>query len=101
VIRLLRKQLRSCRAGIIAGLFAFAIGQTISLAHAADASLHANGEPCQICLAIGHAAAPPAPASAPGPAIEFRVVSACADVVAAVLRPTFSAHSARAPPTFL
>jgi hypothetical protein len=99
--RLLRKQLGRWRTGIIVGLYAFVIGQTISVAHMADATLHADGAPCQICQAIGHAAAPPTPAAAPVAAIQLIVVAVCVDFVAAVLRPTFSSHAARAPPTFL
>jgi hypothetical protein len=97
----LRKRLGSWRTGIIAGLFAFVIGQTIGVAHTADASLHTDGAPCQICQAIGQAAAPPTPAAAPVAAIQLGVVTACIDFIAAVLRPTFSSHAARAPPTLL
>jgi hypothetical protein len=101
MIRLLRRQLERWRTGAIVGLFAFVIGQTISLAHMADASLHADGAPCEICQAIGHAAAPPTPATAPVAAIQISVAIVCVAVIAAILRPTFSSHAARAPPTFL
>jgi hypothetical protein len=97
----LRKHLARWHTGIVVGLCAFVIGQTISVAHLADASLHASGEPCQICQAIGHAAAPPTPATAPVAAFQFIVAAICAQFVAAVLRPTFSSHAPRAPPTFL
>ena len=101
MIHSLRKQLGRWRTGTIVGLFAFVIGQTISLAHMADASLHADGAPCEICQAIGHAAAPPTPAAAPVATIQLSVTTACIDFIAAVLRSTFSSHAARAPPTSL
>jgi hypothetical protein len=101
MVDLLRKRLGSWRTGVIVGLFTFVIGQTISVAHMADASLHADGAPCQICQAIGHAAAPPTPAAAPLATIQLRVATVCLDFVAAVLQPTFSSHAARAPPTSL
>ncbi len=101
MIARVRKHLARWRTGIVVGLFAFVIGQTISLAHASDASLHPNGEPCQICQAIGHAAAPPTPATAPVAFLQFIVAAICAQFIVAVLRPTFSSHAPRAPPAFL
>jgi hypothetical protein len=98
---LLRKRIEQWRAAIVAGLFAFAIGQTIGLAHMADATLHADGTPCQICQAIGHAAAPPTPPAAPLVALQIAIVVVCVDFVAAVVRPAFSPHAPRAPPSFL
>ena len=97
----LRKHVARSRTDIVAGLCAFVIAQTIGLAHVADASLHANGEPCQICQAIGHAAAAPTPAAAPVGLIQFIIAAICTQFIAAVLRPTFSSHAPRAPPTFL
>ena len=101
MVRLLHKRLGRWRTGIAVGLFAFVVGQTIGLAHMADASLHGDGVPCQICQAIGHAAAPPTPAAAPVAAIQFSVLVICVDFIAAIIRPTFSSHAPRAPPTFL
>ena len=97
----LRKRHRRWRTGIVVGLFAFAIGQAIGVAHLADATLHEDGAPCQICQAIGHAAAPPTPAAAPVVALQFGVVIVCVDFVAAIVLPTFSPHAPRAPPSFL
>ena len=98
---LLRKRLQRWRTAIAVGLFAFAIGQTIGVAHLADATLHADGAPCHICQAIGHAATPPTPAAAPVVAPQLGLVIVCVDFVAAIVRPTFSPHAPRAPPSFL
>ncbi|HET6471911.1 MAG TPA: hypothetical protein VFG38_08710 [Pseudomonadales bacterium] len=94
----LRAHIGKWRIGIVAGLCAFALAQTISLAHAADASLHPNDAPCQICQAIGHAAAPPAAATAPIAAFVGHVAAAIPAVAAPHLPLLFSSHAPRGPP---
>lgn len=89
------------RGAIVAGLFLVVIGQTISVAHTADLSLHSDGGLCQICQAIGHAAAPPAPAAAPAEANLIGVAFDVAAIVSVALRPIHSSHSPRAPPRSL
>ena len=95
----LRKRFVASRRAFVIGLFAFAITQTIGLAHAAELKLHAHHAACHICLAMGHAAAPPPPAALPTlpPPFEFAVALPC--FIAAILRPTFSLHAPRGPPT--
>jgi hypothetical protein len=82
----------------VTGFALFVIAQTIALAHMADASIHTNDAPCQICQAIGHAAAPPAAIVAPVVSALIRVVAVCVDIVSVPLRATFSPHAPRAPP---
>ena len=102
MIRSLHKLLGPWRTGVIVAFVAFVIAQTINVAHATDSTLHPDGAaPCQICLAIGHAATPPTPAVLPVPAILFGITAIREDLVAVVLQPTFSSHVPRAPPTFL
>jgi hypothetical protein len=98
MVTFLRARLGRWRDGIFAGLLAFAIGQTIGLAHTADASLHTNDAPCQICQAIGHAAAAPAPATVPSAAIVLHVASPTPSIAAPALPLLLSSHAPRAPP---
>jgi hypothetical protein len=98
MVALLRANLGRWRTRVLAGLLAFAIGQTISLAHTADASLHPNDAPCQICQAIGHAAAAPAPTTAPLAAFVLHRAVATPRVATPELPFPFSPHAPRGPP---
>jgi len=86
------------RAGFIAGLCAFAIAQTILLAHTADASRHHDDAPCRICLAIAHAGPAPTPATSPVGGIAFCIGLRVPAIAAPALPQVFSPHAPRAPP---
>ena len=97
----LHRWLRPWHDNLVVLCCAFVIAQTIGLAHQWDLTKHVDPTTCHICLAIGHAAAPPAQAelSSATPAFGFTVQYA--RIIAASARPTISSHAPRAPPTLL
>jgi hypothetical protein len=88
----------SWRTAIVVGCCLFVLAQAITVAHTADLKLHGGGVNCHICAAIGHTAPPPSNATAPEAVIELVRRIGAQDAFASPAQPTFSPHSARAPP---